>query len=92
MVSTLRNLFVTLKVQLEEGKCENEKPESELRDAETIRKNSNKVKKKRGCRRHLVIEGGTLNTRRRTVAAAAKTSTETKPQTIFRRSGRERRK
>ena len=35
-VSTLRNLFVTLKVQLEEGKSEKERLESELRDTKLI--------------------------------------------------------
>jgi hypothetical protein len=35
-VSTLRNLFVTLKARLEEGKCENVRLESELREAEIM--------------------------------------------------------
>ena len=46
-MSTLRNLFMTLKVELEEGKSEKERLESELRDAKTISKDSNKVEEKR---------------------------------------------
>ena len=38
---------MTLKVQLEAGKSENERLESELRDAKTIRKDSNKVEEER---------------------------------------------
>jgi chromosome segregation ATPase len=44
-VSTLRNLFVTLNVQLKEGKSEKARLESELKDTKTIldecRKTSN---------------------------------------------------
>jgi chromosome segregation ATPase len=50
-VSTLRNLFVTLKVQLEEGKSEKARLESELKDTKTIldecRKTSNKAETER---------------------------------------------
>ena len=42
-VSMLRNLFMTLKVQLEEGKSENERLESKIRDAKTIRKDRRPV-------------------------------------------------
>ena len=46
-MSTLKNLIMTLKVQLEEGKSEKEGLESELRDAKTKRKDSNKVEEER---------------------------------------------
>ena len=45
-VSTLRKLFVTLKVQLEEGKSENERLESELRDTKVILNERKKVSNK----------------------------------------------
>ena len=41
--STLRILFMTSKVELEEGKSKKEGLESELRDAKTLRKDSNMV-------------------------------------------------
>ena len=55
MVSTLRNLFMTLKVQLEEGKSE-ETLESELRDAKRYTKIATRSKK-RGGQRHLATGG-----------------------------------
>ena len=45
-VSTLRNLFVTLKVQLEEGKSENGRLESELRDTKIMLNERKKVRNK----------------------------------------------
>ena len=46
-MSILRNLFMTLKVQLEEGKSENERLESEVRDAKTIYKDRNIIVEER---------------------------------------------
>ena len=81
-VSTLRNLFVTLKGQLEEGKSENERLESELRDTKIIlngrKKVSNTVDTERRPETSSDRGGGTLNTSRRTGAAAAQTCSETK--------------
>ena len=60
-VSTLRKLFVTLKVQLEEGKSENERLESELRDTKVILKERKQVSNKADTEwrlRTLATEGG----------------------------------
>ena len=46
-VSILRNLFMTSKVQLEEGKSENERLESEVRDTKTIYKDRNIIVEER---------------------------------------------
>ena len=80
-VSTLRNLFVTLKGQLEEGESEIVRLESELRNTKITlngrKKVSNTVDAERRPEKSS-DRGGTLNTSRRTGAAAALTFTETK--------------
>jgi hypothetical protein len=79
MVSTLRNLFVTLKVQLEEGKSEKVRLERELKDTRTTLDEGEKV-------------SDNAVTKRRAGAAATQAFTRTKLQTIFRCSGWARRK
>jgi hypothetical protein len=73
---------VILKGPLEEGKGENERLESELRDTKTILNGREKVSSKVDAERRPEISsdrGGMLNTSRRACAAAAQPFTEAKP-------------